>query len=109
MSAISDRILHAIQSAGLSYGEVSKKTKIPKSALQRYSTGDTPKGPIDRIEAIARCTGVSAQYLMGWDNEAPITHSDNNRLSEFVKLFQQLTDEQQTLIISQIKGILSNQ
>lgn len=68
MSERSDRILAAIQSANLSYGELAKKTNIPKSALQRYAIGETEKIPIDRLEAIANATGVSTQYLMGWED-----------------------------------------
>lgn len=69
MSSISKRIYDAVQSSGLSYGELSQLTTIPKSALQRYATGETEKVPLPRIEAIAKATGVSAAYLMGW--EAP--------------------------------------
>ncbi|MGN0107136.1 MAG: LexA family protein [Hominilimicola sp.] len=68
MSECSDRILAAIKRADLSYSELSALTDIPKSALQRYATGETEKIPIDRIEAIARAVDVSTQYLMGWDN-----------------------------------------
>ena len=68
MSERSERILAAIKKADLSYSELSKLTSIPKSALQRYATGETEKIPIDRIDAIARAVGVSSQYLMGWEN-----------------------------------------
>ena len=67
MSEISKRILNAINNSELSYGELSKLTNIPKSALQRYATGETEKIPINRIEAIAKATGTTAAYLMGWD------------------------------------------
>lgn len=63
------RILTAIEKSKLSYGELSKITGIPKSALQRYATGETEKVPIDRIEAIAKATNVSSAYLMCWDRE----------------------------------------
>lgn len=67
--SISNRILNIITSQNISYGELSKKTGIPKSALQRYATGETLKIPLDRIEAIANATGVSAAWIMGWDDE----------------------------------------
>lgn len=68
MSERSKRILKAIEDSELSYGELSKLTTIPKSALQRYATGETEKVPIDRIELIAKATGVTAAYIMGWDD-----------------------------------------
>ncbi len=67
MSTLSERILAAISKAGLSYSELSAKTGIPKSALQRYATGETTKIPAESIELIARATKVSPITLMGWD------------------------------------------
>lgn len=69
MSKRSERILAAIQKAGLSYNELSKLTNIPKSALQRYATGETEKIPIDRIETISKAVNVPAQYIMGWTDD----------------------------------------
>ncbi|MCH5279711.1 MAG: helix-turn-helix domain-containing protein [Christensenellaceae bacterium] len=69
MNELSERISLAINNAGLSYGELSKLCGISKSALQRYATGETGKIPIDRIEAIAKATNVTAAYLMGWDEK----------------------------------------
>ena len=67
MSIRSERIFAAMTERGLSYGELSRLTGIPKSALQRYATGETANIPIDRIEKIAEATGVAAEYLLGWD------------------------------------------
>ena len=72
MSVISERILSLIEKNGISYGDLSKATNIPKSALQRYATGETTKIPIPRIEAIARALGASAAYIMGWDDKATV-------------------------------------
>ena len=65
MSVLSDRLLKAITDSGYSYGELSKLTGIPKSAIQRYATGGTEKPPSDRMAQLARVTGASAAYLMG--------------------------------------------
>lgn len=61
------RIKEAIEKSGYSYAELEKITGISKSSLQRYATGETKKIPIDCIEKIASATGVSAKYLMGWE------------------------------------------
>lgn len=67
LDSVAKRIYDAIQAAGLSYGTLSQMTHIPKSALQRYATGETEKCPLSRLEAIAAATGVTPAYLMGWD------------------------------------------
>lgn len=69
MSDISKRLYNSIQENGFSYGELAKMTGIPKSAIQRYATGLTPKIPMDRLQVLAGVLGVSAQYLMGWEEE----------------------------------------
>lgn len=77
MSDISKRILDIILIKEISYGELSDRTGIPKSALQRYATGQTEKIPIDRLERIAAAIGTSAAYLMGWE-DSPDTVLPNN-------------------------------
>lgn len=69
MSAISKRILDLITTKDISYGELSDRTGIPKSALQRYATGQTEKIPIDRLQVIANALNTSAAALMGWDDK----------------------------------------
>lgn len=73
MSEISDRILNKMNNASISYGQLSKDTGIPKSALQRYATGETEKIPIDRLEKIARALHTTPAYLMGWEDESGTT------------------------------------
>ena len=67
MLEISDRILSLINENGISYGNLTKLTGIPKSALQRYATGETKKIPIDRIEKIAIALHSTPEYILGWD------------------------------------------
>ena len=53
--------------------ELSEKTGIPKSAIQRYTSGDTEKIPIDRMKVMAETLGINPAYIMGWDDTvAPI-------------------------------------
>jgi len=66
MSDISNRILAMIQKRGISYGDLAALTAIPKSALQRYATGETEKIPLDRLEKMAHALNTTPAYLMGW-------------------------------------------
>lgn len=67
MNDIAQRILNIMSEKKISYGELSKATGVPKSALQRYATGETDKIPIDRLELIAAALGVNTEYLVGWE------------------------------------------
>lgn len=71
VDGITERLKEAIESSGLSYAELEKKTGVSKSALHRYATGSTIKIPIDVIQAVASAVSVSAAWIMGWDNGIP--------------------------------------
>ncbi len=71
METQSERLLRAIRENGLSYGDLARQTGIPKSALQRYATGETEKIPVTRIRLLASALHVSSDYLLGWDSELP--------------------------------------
>jgi len=67
MNDTASRILAAIERADISYGTLSRITGIPKSALQRYASGQTKKIPIDRVELMASALNTTAAALLGWD------------------------------------------
>lgn len=97
--AICDRIACSMDASGISYGELSRITGIPKSALHRYATGETPKIPIPRIEAIADALGVSAEYLMGWDSACKTSSPGVGGLTEgeeqVLELFRRIPEDRQ--------------
>lgn len=70
MSEVSKRLLELIGRSGMSYSELAEKTGIPKSALQRYATGETAKIPLNRMEAMAAALKTTPSYLLGWDRGA---------------------------------------
>jgi len=72
MSELSQRILNLILDRNLSYGELSQVTGIPKSALQRYATGETEKIPADRLELISKALGTTTPDLLGLIPADPI-------------------------------------
>lgn len=82
MSEISNRLLKLINDNNISYGELAKETGIPKSALQRYATGETEKIPLNRIELLAKALHTSAAFILGWEDidnslNAPTISNDN--------------------------------
>jgi len=102
VSERSQRINKSISGSGLSYGELSKITGIPKSALQRYATGETEKVPSDRIELIAQATGVTAEYLMGWETEKPATIEDDGlsgQEKQLSELFKNLNEDNRDILL----------
>lgn len=58
---------------GVSYRQLSERTGIPSSVLQRYVTNNTNKMSIDYFEQIATALGVSPLYLMGCTDDEHYT------------------------------------
>lgn len=86
MSEISERLLRLIRDKDISYGELSQLTGIPKSALQRYATGETVKIPLDRVELIAKALNVNAAEILGWESDKTILPSNLEPLGEMKKI-----------------------
>lgn len=82
------RILATMKEKRISYGALSEKTGFSKSTLSRYFTQENIRFPINRLEVIAQALGVSATYLMGWDDD-PQPHRIRKSMSleEFANEF----------------------
>ena len=59
-----------------------------------------------RIPQIADVLNTSAEYLLTGEEKTPVGLSANGREEEFVQLFNQLTPDQQELVLAQLKGIV---
>lgn len=68
METISEKIKSLMKKREISYGDLSRLTQIPKSALQRYATGETGKIPLDRVKSIAAALHADPSYLLGWNS-----------------------------------------
>lgn len=106
MSEISERLYAAITEKEYSYGELSTMTGIPKSAIQRYATGETEKIPLDRLEKLASVLGVSSCYLMGWSDAAEPEQKALSLTSEedaLVRCWRQASDKDKETIVFILK------
>ena len=114
MSDISERLLNSIAESGFSYGDLAHITGIPKSAIQRYATGETEKIPLDRIQKLSAALGVSAAYIMGWEPEEAMVKmtvsteelATQQREALFLELLRKLSPQQQEMILAQLQGLV---
>ncbi len=74
MQKIIDRIKSRRLELQLSYQDLSDKTGISKSTLQRYETGFIKNLGIDKLEILAKALQVSPGYLMGWEINSAHEH-----------------------------------
>lgn len=105
------RLREGLAIRGMSQVELCQRTGIPKSAMSQYCNGKL-RPRQDRIFLIANALNVSEAWLMGYEvpmeKITPASQEEDGRVKEFSELFGKLSEAEQSLIISQIKGILSD-
>lgn len=67
MKTFADRLKCAMGEAGLTQSALSEKTGASKAAVSQYLSGKNTPAP-DRVKALADATGVSFDYLMGYED-----------------------------------------
>ena len=69
MQEIMERAKKRRNELNLSFEELSKRTGLGKSTLQRYETGLISRMPINRFESLAEGLEIEPYKLMGWDED----------------------------------------
>lgn len=69
LELIRERIRSMRYKQGLSLQELSERTHISKSTLQRYETGGIRNLPLDKLAPLAKALHTTPAYLMGWEND----------------------------------------
>ncbi len=70
---INEKIKSRRAELGLSLEDVARALGVNKSTILRYESDYIKKMPIDIIEPLAKVLKCSPEYLMGWDDTAPVT------------------------------------
>lgn len=64
--------IKALREAGnMSQEELGRRCGTTKQTIYKYETGTITNIPLNRLEKIAQALGVTAAYIMGWDEDAP--------------------------------------
>ncbi len=112
-----NRIRKALSIRGMKQSELCQITKIPKSSISQYLSGDfEPKQ--DRIYLISKALDVSEAWLIGYDvpmerdRETPPSPTKED-LSEgekaLLELFNRVPEGQQKLVLQMIRAALGSQ
>lgn len=116
---IYERIKELRKASGMSQVELAHKVGYQgRSAISKVENGERDISQ-SMIATYAAALGVTPAYLLYGEEPDSSTSNiesyekasiaEDGRTAEFIKLFEQLSSDQQDLIIAQIKGILSNQ
>ncbi len=111
---ISGRIKAARTEKGISLSELSEKTNIAKSTLQRYETGSTSKIPMVAVSKIETALNIPRGKLMGWIKDEPIAVTkstsarkiqvhdnlfNSEKFENLIKIFEKLSENGKDKVI----------
>ena len=84
-----------MQKQSVTYDQLSERTGIPKSSLQRYMSGERDF-PLDRFETVCAALGRKPSQVLGWEpKEDPKTEA----VKEFLDLLPRCTPSDQQYIL----------
>lgn len=109
MWEIANRIKNRRNELKMSYQDLSDKTGLSKSTLQRYETGSIRNIPLDKLEILSYGLEMEPSELMGWNEYKNIEDrvlSSNERT--ILKYFNKLTSYGQEKVIEYTKDLSNN-
>ena len=98
--------------AKMTLEEIGERVGVSKATIQRYESGEIKHIPYENIVKIAKATGVSEAFIMGWDTLKPENaafHASilkDRDLLEMINKFRQLSDSDKQLISAMIDSLL---
>lgn len=116
VATCAERIVQALSIRGMNQADLRRLTKIPKSSMSQYISGDyEPKQ--DRIYSIAKALNVSEAWLIGYDvpmeREKKLPNDEKEGLTEgeraLLDLFSRIPKDKQNLAIQMIRVVLNSQ
>ena len=109
---IGDKLQALLDAKGMKPGTLATKTGIPKSTIYGIIKRNNKKASLSTLEKIADALDVPVEYFFGRDeSEAQKNQPDpeTDELETFIELFDRMTPEQKSFILSAMKGILAEQ
>lgn len=110
---IGEKLDALLRVKGMKPGTLATRTAIPKSTIYGIIKRNNKKVALSTMETIAEVLEVPLEYFSdrevteGEQKNQPDPEADE--LEEFVQMFERLTPEQKSFILSSMKGILSGQ
>ena len=80
-----------------------RESGVGSSFINNLERGQTPS--VAKVQMLADYLGVTTSLLLG-EKRTPADQPANGREEEFMQLFGQLTEDQQQLVLAQLKGIV---
>lgn len=103
-----DRIKELCKERHVAVSKMEKDLRFANGYIAQLRSGNIRA---DRLTAIAEYFNVSPGYLLTGETEKPATDNDDgpeltDKQEELVKLISRLSDQEVSLVLKQVKGII---
>lgn len=88
------------EALGLSFQDLSDRTGMSKSTLQRYETGGIRNIPLSKVHVLADALDTTPEYILGWEEEKPPVDDE-----ELPQEYKDTMESIRKLTPDQLKGL----
>ena len=105
---LKDKIQTLRLKQGSTLEEIGQKVGVSKTTVKRWESGEIANLRRDKIYKLAQALHTTPAYLMGWDDEKPLSISAEGR-SEIESIFAQLSPSRQSKLLELARLYLDDQ
>lgn len=105
-----DRFVKLCELKGVSLSKAAVEAGISKSLVTKWKNNSINIPSPEVLDKLSKYFGISISELLGENEqkEKPAISEDDRLNAEFVELFSKLSDAEKAMMISQLKGLVSD-
>ena len=110
VSVFYDRFVNLCELKGVSLSKAAVEAGISKSLVTKWKNNSINIPSPEVLDKLSKYFGISISELLGENEqkEKPAISEDDRLNAEFIELFSKLSDAEKTMMISQLKGLVSD-
>ena len=106
-----DRIRDLRKAKRITQIEMARLLSTTKQTISKYENGIVTNIPSDRIEALAKILETTPEYILGWEEEKPITYtydglSENQK--KLIDFARTVPEDKAAMILRVIQSIVES-
>ncbi len=106
-----DRIRDLRRAKGITQIEMARLLSTTKQTISKYENGIVTNIPSDRVEALAKILETTPEYILGWEEEKPITYTYDGLTESQKKLIdfaRTVPEDKAAMILKVIQSIVES-
>ena len=104
-----ERIRDLRKAKGITQIEMARLLSTTKQTISKYENGIVTNIPSDRVEALATILETTPEYILGWEEEKPVTYtydglSENQK--KLIDFARAVPEDKAAMILKVIQSIV---